>query len=280
MRNADAMALPYPALATLLNASPKEIAIVTSATTGWQTVVYGLAPGWQPDDTLLTSVHEYASNFLAYLQLKKRTGVQIVVVPETADRDIDLEALEAAVIAAPRRPVLISITHVPTNSGRIYDAPGVGAIARRHGVPYLLDACQSVGQVPIDVQAIGCDFLTGTGRKYLRGPRGVGFLYARASAQAYAEPGFIDLHGAKWVSDEGYELAPDATRYESYEISFAAKVSPSEKLCCMGAFQRNKALQSYHSNPLIPFQPPPSRQALGWRSKSYWRRGSTACQPS
>ena len=220
------LGLAYTALAKLLNCDGEEIAVLSSATVAWQAVVYGLAWGWGTGDRLLTSVAEYGSNYLAYLQLAKRTGVQIQVVPETAQGDIDLQALEALILAGERRPRLISITHVPTSSGRVYDAAGVGRLARRHGVLFMLDACQSVGQLPVDVRAIGCDFASGTGRKYLRAPRGSGFLYCSRQALAAFEPATIDNTGAAWGPEpEQYSLAPTAKRFEQYEMSFASKVS-------------------------------------------------------
>ena len=161
-----------------------------------------------------------------HLQLAKRTGVEIQVVPETAEGDIDLAALEALILQADRpRPRLISITHVPTSSGRVYDAAGVGRLARKHSVLFMLDACQSVGQLPVDVRGIGCDFATGTGRKFLRAPRGSGFLFCARHALAAFEPAAIDNTGAAWGPEpDQYSLAPTARRFEQYEMSFASKV--------------------------------------------------------
>ncbi|KAL4418819.1 hypothetical protein ABPG77_008704 [Micractinium sp. CCAP 211/92] len=218
---------PYTALAALLNCQEDEVAIVSSATAAWQQVVYGLAWTWRPGDRVLASVAEYGSNMIALLQLAMRTGVVIDVIPETDEGDIDLQALHDRLQPAGstgRAPVLVTISHVPTSSGRVYDAAGVGALCRAAGVPYMLDACQSVGQMPIDVRAIGCDFLSATGRKYLRAPRGTGLLFCRRDAMSSFEPGTLDNIGATWTGSSDYALQPTAQRFEQYEINFAAKV--------------------------------------------------------
>lgn len=241
---------PYTALASLLNCSPDEIAIVTSATEAWQQVIYGLASNWAPGDRILTSLCEYGSNYIAYLHLKKRTGIEIEVIPETQQGDLDLEALEktlaqqeylepqhaqasseeaqppfsSSLSNRPSRIVLVSLNHVPTSSGRVYNVEGVGAVTTRYKVPFLLDACQSVGQLPVDVQKIGCDFSSGTGRKYLRAPRGSGFLYCSRTALDLLEPATLDNTGAAWTARDTYTLRPNARRFERYEMSFAAKV--------------------------------------------------------
>lgn len=207
----------YDLVAALIGASRDEIALVENATAGWS-LAFGSIP-FERGDTILTTEAEYASNFISYLKVARDRGVQVHVVPSDATGQTDVEALVRAIDGTTR---LISITHVPTNGGLVNPAEEVGAIARDHGIPFLLDACQSVGQLDIDVERLGCDFLTATGRKFLRGPRGTGFLYVRRSALDAFEPPMVDLHGATWVSPGRYELRPDARRYENWEFNHAA----------------------------------------------------------
>ncbi|CAL5229328.1 g12634 [Coccomyxa viridis] len=216
----EALQLAYNELATMLNCSARNIAILQSATAAWMQVFYGIP--FQSGDRILTGVHEYAANYIAFLQVAKRTGAKIEVIPETADNDVNLEALEHSIVHGQGRPALLAFTHIPTNSGRVYSAEGIGAIAKRHGVPFLLDACQSVGQMPLNVAKLGCNWLSGTSRKYLRGPRGVGFLYASDKAMQQSEPAALDMWGAEWVTGGQYRLQPGARRYEQYERCFAA----------------------------------------------------------
>jgi selenocysteine lyase/cysteine desulfurase len=174
-----------------------------------------------PGDRILTARAEYAANYVAFLQVAKRTGAKIEVVPDNAEGTLDPEALERMLDDRVR---LIAITWVPTNGGLVNPAAAVGRIARAHGIPYLVDACQAVGQMPVDVSAIGCDMLSATGRKFLRGPRGTGFLYVRRELMRQLEPPLIDHFAAPWVAPGRYELRPDARRFETWENNYAARL--------------------------------------------------------
>ncbi|MEM7377768.1 MAG: aminotransferase class V-fold PLP-dependent enzyme [Pseudomonadota bacterium] len=209
----------YSQFATLLNASTDEIAYVENATRAWDMVFYGLklAPG----DRVLTHGAEYVSNYLGMLQVAQKRGIHIDVIPSDAHGQLDVEAMDALVTPQTR---CVAITHVPTQGGLVNPAEAVGRVARRHKLFYLLDACQSAGQIALDVDAIGCDALSGTGRKFLRGPRGTGFLYVRRGALDRIDPPFVDLRAAHWVSDAHYRLADGARRFENWESHVAGKI--------------------------------------------------------
>lgn len=211
----------YRSVARLLNASPDEIALVENATVAWQMAFYAYALSFQPGDRILTAQAEYAANYVAYLQVARRTGATIGVVPNDASGQLDVAALERMIDA---RTKLIAVTWVPTNGGLVNPAAAVGRIARAHDIAYLLDACQAVGQMPVDVEALGCDMLSATGRKFLRGPRGTGFLYVRRSMLQRLEPPMIDHFAAPWVSRDAYQLRDDARRFETWENNYAARL--------------------------------------------------------
>lgn len=212
----------YASVARLIGASPQEIALAESATRAWDMAFYAFGLG--PDDVVVTGEAEYSSNVLALLHQTRRTGAQLRLVPGDASGQIDVAALAATLDELGERAALVCLTHVPTSNGLVSPAAAVGAITRRAGVPFLLDACQSVGQLAIDVEAIGCDLLSATGRKYLRAPRGTGFLYVSDRIRDQLDPPFVDHHAAAWVAEDRYALRNDARRFESFEAGVAARL--------------------------------------------------------
>jgi cysteine desulfurase/selenocysteine lyase len=209
----------YTSAARLLNCQPEEIAFVENATRAWDMAFYSIP--FRRGDRILTSQAEYASNFIPYLQVARRCGAVVEVVPNDESGQISVGALRQMINDYVK---LIAITHVPTNGGLVQPAAAIGAIARQAKVLYLLDACQSVGQMPIDVQEIQCDFLSVTGRKFLRGPRGTGLLYVRQAVLESLEPPLLDLYAATWISPDRYVLRPDARRFENWEMNYAGKL--------------------------------------------------------
>jgi len=215
---AGELAAAGDALGQLLGAHRRNVAFTQNSTTAFAGALsaFDFAGG----DAILTSRSDYASNQIMYLSLARRLGVEIIRAPDLPEGGVDPGAVRDLIRR--RRPTLVALTWVPTNSGLVQAAGAVGEICRETEVPYLVDACQAVGQMPVDARAIGCDYLAGTGRKFLRGPRGIGFLYVSdAAIAAGAHPLLVDMHGATWTDPDQFELTPDARRFESWEIAFA-----------------------------------------------------------
>jgi len=209
----------YGSLARLLHCAPEEIALQENATRAWEMAFYSLR--FAPGDRIVTFANEYASNYIAFLQVARRTGAEICVVDSDQAGAVDLAALQKAL---DDRVKVIALTHVPTNGGLVQPAAQVGELARRAGIPFLLDACQSTGQMDLDVDALGCDMLCATGRKYLRGPRGTGFLYVRRAMLDRMEPPLLDLRAATWVEQGKFEVRGDAKKFETWESSAAIRL--------------------------------------------------------
>lgn len=222
----------YREVAGLIGAGVEEVALVENATFAWHQAFWSLP--LRPGDRVLTCVSEYASSYLSFLQAVERRGVSIEVIPNDDHGQVSLDALARMLDGAgspggegpwsgTTGPVgVVAVTHVPTNGGLVNPVEEIGRLARAAGVPFLLDACQSVGQLPVDVDAVGCDMLSATGRKFLRAPRGTGFLYVRSEALDRLDPAFLDLRGATWTEPDRFELRPDARRFENWESSLAA----------------------------------------------------------
>jgi len=210
----------YDAVARLLHCHRDEVALEENATRAWDMAFYGMS--FASGDRILTSRASYASNFIAFLQVAARTGAVVDVVPDDEYGQISISALGDMI---DDRVKLIALTHVPTNGGLVNPAAAVGRLARSACVPFLLDACQSAGQMPLDVEVLGCDMLSATGRKFLRGPRGTGFLFVRRLMLPYLDPPFLDLHAATWTDARRYDIRPDARRFETWEGNVAGKIA-------------------------------------------------------
>jgi cysteine desulfurase/selenocysteine lyase len=203
----------------LVGVPSDQVALQTSATAAWRRA-FGSIP-LRSGDRILTTRAEYASNVLPMLQASRRVGAIVEFIPDGPDGTVDPAALGAML---DERVRVVAITHAASQNGLIVDAAGIGAVLRESGSPawYLLDACQSLGQLPVDMTAIGADFIAATGRKFLRGPRGTGFLAVSPRVLAELEPVPIDMFGTAWDGDQSYELSETASRYQSFETSYAA----------------------------------------------------------
>jgi selenocysteine lyase/cysteine desulfurase len=216
---AGVVAGAYDSLASLLGCASDEIAFTDSASRAWSLGFSSFAFG--ENDRILASPFEYGSNWISLLHSIRRTTATVELIPLTETGEVSVDALASMI---DDRVKLIVMTHVPSNGGLVNPIAAVGDVAREAGVPYLVDACQSVGQIPISVDEVGCGLLAGCGRKYLRGPRGTGFLYVRRELLDRLEPAQIGLDGASWVTDRSYEYAADARRFETWETNVAASV--------------------------------------------------------
>jgi selenocysteine lyase/cysteine desulfurase len=208
----------YDAVGRLLGASGRNVAMQQNSTVAFTQAfaAFDLRRG----DQILTSRADYASNQIMYLALSRRVGVEVVRAPDAPEGGIDPQAVRELVRRRP--PTLLALSWIPTNSGLVQPAEAIGAICREAGVPYIVDACQAVGQVPVNVNRLHCDYLAAATRKFLRGPRGLGFLYVSDRALAVgAYPLTVDMHGADWTERDDFALKPDARRFEGWEISHA-----------------------------------------------------------
>lgn len=212
-----AIELAYEHVAELLGTTSDRIAFTEHATAAFVAALSAIP--FRVGDVIATTRHDYVSNQIQYLSLARRLGVDVVRVPDAPEGGVDLVAMEETIHR--RRPRLVAVTQIPTNSGLVQDVAAIGGMCRARDIPFLVDGCQSVGQMPVDVEAIGCDFFSATARKFLRGPRGAGFLYVSDRVlDRGLEPLFPDLRGADMVAGDVYQPAPDAKRFETWEFQW------------------------------------------------------------
>ena len=226
-QQADEIDQFYYQAARFFGGVPTNYAFVANATDAYSRALSSIP--FSPGDVILTSLNDYISNQIAFLSLKKRFGIEVQYLANTTDGLIDVEAAKNRIAQDP--PKLVAISHVPTNSGIIQPVESIGQICKRHNILYLVDACQSMGQIEVDVNKIRCDFLSGTFRKFLRGPRVAGILYVsdRILKDGY-EPLFIDMRGAIWTGPDVYNQLGSAKRFEDWEFSYALLLGSREAL--------------------------------------------------
>lgn len=208
----------YDAVAKLLNTSSRNIAFACNATDAYNKALSSIP--FNSGDIILTSLNDYVSNQIAFLQLGQLKGVKVVFSKDLPTGGLD--PIDMIQKMDQYQPKLVAVTHVPTNSGLIQEVSQVGQACQERGIYYLLDACQSAGQLVLDVETIGCDFLSATTRKFLRGPRGTGFLYVSNRVLASEiSPIFLDLHSADWNEDDQFAVRQNAKRFELWEKPYA-----------------------------------------------------------
>ena len=212
----------YVEFAELLNCDESEIAFIENSTRAWELAVHSI--NWTYGDQIITAENEYGSNYLGLLHIAKQKKVDLITVPCDEFGVVSLNQLEKSITSKTK---LIALTHIASQRGDIQPAPDVGAIAKKNKVLFLLDACQSVGQINLDTEELNCDFLCGSGRKYLRGPRGTGFLFVKNKILQSLEPIFLDLHSASWRDSKSYEFINTAKMFECYERNVAAMIGLS-----------------------------------------------------
>lgn len=215
----------YESVARLVGGEAGEIAVVENATVAFAQALSTF--DFRPGETIVTSRNDYISNQLMFLSLAERQGVRIVRAGDATEGGIDPDSLRRCIRR--ERPRLVALTWVPTNSGLVQPAETVGDVCAEQEVPYLLDACQVVGQMPIDVRRLRCHYLCATARKFLRGPRGVGFLWVASEMLKQGRaPLYLDMRGADWVEPDAYAMRPDAKRFENWEFAYALHIGLGE----------------------------------------------------
>jgi cysteine desulfurase / selenocysteine lyase len=198
--------------ASLVGARPGEIAFMGSGTAAWGAAFAALPP-LVAGDRILVGRQEWGGN-LATMQAA-RVGARLETIPVRDDGSVDAAALASMIDDRVR---LVSLTWLPANGGLVNDAAAVGRVTRAADVPYFIDAGQALGQIAIDVAALGCDVLKAAGRKFLRGPRGTAILYVRNEFLPRLTPSYLDVLSGPIVNGM-VTVRDDARRFEAGENS-------------------------------------------------------------
>jgi selenocysteine lyase/cysteine desulfurase len=215
---AESVENAYTSVAHILGAHSRNVAIVENSTVAFFQALSAF--DFRPGDVIVTTRNDYISNQLAYLSLSRRHGIAIRRAADLSTGGADPQSVRE--LLRDPRVRLLAVTWVPTNSGLIQPVETLGEVAESAGVPYLIDACQAVGEIPVDVSRLRCDFLSATARKFLRGPRGIGFLYISDRALQRGEhPLYLDMRGAEWKTADSFQLTPDARRFENWEFAYS-----------------------------------------------------------
>lgn len=215
----------YDEVGKLLNCPAQNIAFSFNATDAYSKALSAI--DFREGDMILTTDDDYVSNQIAFMSLERRHGVQFIKAENHENGDLDLDHFESLI--KKHRPKLVAVTHIPNVSGLIQDVEAVGDLCEKYDVLYIVDACQSAGQLPLDVTKIKCDFLSATGRKFLRGPRGTGLLYVSDKVlNSKKAPLFMDLRGATWTAKEEFKISDTAKRFEIWELPYAGLIGLKE----------------------------------------------------
>lgn len=206
------------AAARLINAAGQhEIAFIPNTSTGLAAIAKGI--DWRPGDNVVITNVEYPANRYPWEDLR-RFGVDIIEVRQQPGGVIDAEDVANAVTDNTR---IVSISHVQYASGCRIDLKPISDMVHRVGGRLCVDAIQSVGAMPVDVNAMGIDFLAADGHKWMLGPEGCGFLYVREDLAELLHPnvvGWMNMVDASNYGDYRFEFQPDARRFEpgSYNL--------------------------------------------------------------
>lgn len=211
----------YSSIAELAGTNPLNIAMVENATVATSQALSAF--NFEPDDVVITTTVDYSSNQIMLLNLAERFGVNVIRAEDLPGGGADPNSVRQLI--RKHSPKLLLMSWIPTHSGLVQDAESVGEICREFNIPFLLDACQAVGQLPADAEKLNVDFMAATSRKFLRGPRGMGFLYVSDRMISEGKrPLFPDTHGAEWTRENKFRLKESARRFENWEFPVALQL--------------------------------------------------------